>query len=266
MTLHRDGPAPYTTPSAVVGVLDRMRKGTLPKPPIDTATLTMMGVQESLAPRTIASLKLLDLIDEAGNPTKTLTDVGHATSDEYPKLIETWLRTLYAEVFQVIGDPATAEYKQVEDAFRRFNPAGQRKRMVTLFIGLSEYAGLLPEGSALLSATRIAGAPRQRQPRTAKPKPVVVKASEGGEGGGSTAQVPIRDPAAAPDKNAFIAQLKHETGQAPHPMIAGLFQTLPPAGSVWPQVKRDAWVGAAAAVFGVLYELPSDTPEEVSAT
>jgi len=57
-----------------------------------------------------------------------------------------------------------------------------------------------------------------------------------------------------------------------HPFIAGLIQTLPPAGSVWAPAKREAWLRAAAAAFDVIYEaptaarddLPTDKPEVMS--
>jgi hypothetical protein len=38
-----------------------------------------------------------------------------------------------------------------------------------------------------------------------------------------------------------------------HPMIQGLFQTLPPAGDPWPPEKREAWLALAAGIFDTIY-------------
>jgi hypothetical protein len=143
MPLQHEGPAPYTAPSAVTTVIDRSRQGTLPTP-IDASVLTRIGVPESLAPRTVGSLRLLELIDEDGQPTPTLQEFRRLARDEFKPAVETWLRDVYSEVFEIIGDAATAEYQRVEDAFRHYTPDGQRPRMVTLFVGLLEFAEMLP--------------------------------------------------------------------------------------------------------------------------
>lgn len=247
--LQHEGAAPYTTPTAVTTVIERSRGGTLPQP-IDSNVLTRIGVQESLAPRTLAGLKLLGLVDEAGEPTETLEKFRLAGSDEFKSTVADWLREIYSEVFQIVGDPGQADYKRVEDAFRHYTPHGQRTRMVTLFIGLCDYAELLPENSPLRSATRAVRKDERPQPRPKRnaPKPAMKREQQHRqEGAGS--------------QPGFGAGESRDSNL--DPIIDGLVKRLPPAESEWPMAKRKAWLQAAEAAFAVLYELPAEDREEV---
>lgn len=244
--LQHEGAAPYTTPTAVTTVTERSRGGTLPQP-IDPNVLTRIGVQESLAARTVASLKLLGLIDDAGEPTETLEKFRRAGSDEFKSTVADWLREVYSEVFQIVGDPAQADYKRVEDAFRHYTPHGQRTRMVTLFIGLCDYAELLSDDSPLRSATRTSRTddkPRPRNQRNARQE--------------TKRQTSAGQPRPSPppeDREARDLGLD--------PIIDGLVKRLPPVESEWPMAKRTAWLQAAEAAFAVLYELPAEERKEV---
>jgi hypothetical protein len=40
-------------------------------------------------------------------------------------------------------------------------------------------------------------------------------------------------------------------------LITGLIRRLPPAGQVWPEVEREAWMGAIRQVFKILYREPA---------
>lgn len=51
-----------------------------------------------------------------------------------------------------------------------------------------------------------------------------------------------------------------------HPFVEGLVKTLPPAGTVWPDVGQQQWLDAATAIFKLIYPAPenskpSPTPE-----
>jgi len=130
--------------------------------------------------------------------------------------------------------------------------------MVTLFIGLLDYAGLLPEKSPLRSAVRSARRERSNLPQEARR---VAR-------GANTASKRHQDPGSR-------KQTKDEAGgretderddHAPlglDPMIAGLIRRLPPVDAEWPAAKRRAWLRAAEAAFDVLYELPAGDSEEV---
>jgi len=138
--LQMDGAAPYAPVKAVVSVIERHRQVGLPA--ITTDTLVRMGVTQSLAPRTVQALKLLDLIDDAGKPTDEFEAIRKAPMGDLPSALANLIRDVYAPVFSVV-DPTTASVTEIEDAFRGFAPSGQRARMVTLFTGLMAYAKMI---------------------------------------------------------------------------------------------------------------------------
>jgi Family of unknown function (DUF5343) len=63
---------------------------------------------------------------------------------EYKARMGEWLTAAYADALKFV-DPATATETQVRDAFRGYKPVGQQDRMVSLFLGLFEAAGIAPE-------------------------------------------------------------------------------------------------------------------------
>jgi hypothetical protein len=129
----------YASPATVRGVIGRFRdQGVLPQP-LNRETILRIGVTESLAPRTIQTLKLLGLIDDQGNVTEQFERLRRAPTSEFKTELVSMLRSAYAPVFEAV-EPAGATYEQIQDAFRTFKPEGQRARMVALFLGLLEYA------------------------------------------------------------------------------------------------------------------------------
>src|ERR1051326_5611057 len=129
-----DGPAPYTAPKAVIDFVEAFRKRGL-QTPFTLDRLIKAGVSETLAPRTLLSLKLLGLVSENGQPTPQLIDLQKAAEDQYKARFEALVRVVYAEVFSYV-DPAADPQERVRDAFRSYKPIGQQGRMVTLFFGL----------------------------------------------------------------------------------------------------------------------------------
>lgn len=144
MAVEHKGKAPYAPAGAVIAVIDGFRETGFGGQAIDGTVLEKVGVSESLVPRTLQALRLLDLIDDDNDPTHQFEALRLATSDEFkPKLAE-WLESTYSTVFGFCN-PATASAEKVEDAFRGNTPSGQRARMAALFLGLAEYAGILEE-------------------------------------------------------------------------------------------------------------------------
>jgi hypothetical protein len=162
MALASDGPAPYTSPSAVVSIVDRFRERGL-QVPFDLDVLMRAGISEGLAPRTLHALRQLDLIDEAGNPTEALLGLQRATSDEFRDRAAEVIRAAYAPIFQ-FTDPSEDPPERVRDAFRAYTPTGQQGRMVTLFMGLCEWAGIVGE-----RAKSVTPRPRQAMGKAHKP-------------------------------------------------------------------------------------------------
>ena len=147
MALAESGPAPYAPAATVLAVIDRYREVGFQGQPITAVTLQRVQITESLIPRTLAALRLLDLIDPDGRPTPQFDTLRNARPDEFNERLGEWLRDMYAPIFGHIN-PAEATAEQIEHAFWGYEPAGQRARMATLFIGLAVRAGLIPEAVA----------------------------------------------------------------------------------------------------------------------
>src|SRR5690606_12213370 len=110
--------APYCPPSAVLEVINRFRNRGLATP-ITGEVLGRAGVSESLIPRTMQALQILDLIDEKNMPTPMLEGLRRAPEPEFRTRLVEWLNGAYADVLQFI-DPATATETEVRDAFRAY--------------------------------------------------------------------------------------------------------------------------------------------------
>jgi hypothetical protein len=188
--------------------------------PFNAEVLGKAGVTESLVPRTLNSLRGLELIDEAGEPTAALLALRKASSADFAAKLADVVRGVYAEVFQFV-DPAKDDVVRVGDAFRDFEPLGQRARMVTLFLGLSEAAGIIPEGTVRKAA------PSSTRPKVAPRNSAIRSPAASGK----------RGPSVGPTANVRTA----EGGFIP-PALMGLLASLPIDGGGWTQDRRDKFV------------------------
>src|SRR4051794_15006724 len=117
MALARNGQAPYAPTPAVLAVIDAFRERA-PRTPLTGENISLIdGVSESLAPRTLQALKILDLVDEAGEPTEALRGLKEASRNEVPARLAAVVQQAYAEIF-AYRDPATADPADIRDAFR----------------------------------------------------------------------------------------------------------------------------------------------------
>lgn len=224
MPLQPNGLAPYAPPATVLSIIDRARDRGLPAP-VTNEVLMRAQVTESLVPRVLNSLQLLELINEDGTWTENLETLRRAPANEIQTRLTEIIRSVYADVFQYI-DPAKADRTAVRDAFRSYTPHGQQDRMVILFMGLCRRAGIVPEG-----ATRTIS-------RDARP---------------------IRKPA---PQNPVIRNkpntARQEQSNLPAP-LAGLLATLPQAG--WTKNDRDRFMGAFTAMLD--YCIPVRSQAEI---
>lgn len=236
MPVTPDRPAPYAPGAAIMQVIERHRERGLPSP-ITGEILGRAGVLESLVPRTLQALQILDLIDEKGAPTAAFEGIRKAPAGEYHARLTDWLNAAYADVLQFV-DPATADEGAIRDAFRNYNPVGQQARMVSLFMALYVAAGQRPERSGQQRSTVLRG------PRAIKPPLRTVPSAK-----------PRRE---APPSDHAPANI----GPLP-PTIAALLRDLPQPGGAWTQEKHDSFLAMFEAMLGYNYRIVAEAkPDE----
>lgn len=159
--------APYGTAGGITTILDIYRETGLGGAPITTELVSRFGMGQEVARRVVLSLRLLDLIDEDGQPTASLLGFKRAPSGDYKRIFADLLLDAYSQVFAILGnDFGNKTPTQIEDAFRTFRPDSLRKRMVTCFLGLCEYAGLVEHAPAKKPGPKTGGQTRvERTPR-----------------------------------------------------------------------------------------------------
>jgi hypothetical protein len=228
MAVTKDRPGPYAPPKAILEIIDRYRNRGMPAP-INSEVLGRAGIPDSLIPRTLQSLQILDLIDDAGNPTETLEGLRLAPEADYKKALEEWLKGTYADVFSFV-DPSQDDEVRIRDAFRSYQPVGQQSRMVTLFLGLCAAAGLRPE--------KVARKPRERSRLRIPAQPTKRY----------TARVDL------PQGGTQRKAAHDGRGGIPAP-IAGLLSQLPPEGQGWTKSRRDQFIRTFSAVLDFCFPL-----------
>jgi hypothetical protein len=250
VALQEGGTGAYAPVAAVVAVIERYRDRGLPAP-IDADTLVRAGLTtESLAPRTVQSLKLLDLLDDAMQPTAELVALGKVPTDQFKERLAAVLRTAYADVLKFV-DPATDDYERVRDQFRPYKPPSLRDRMATLFLGLIEYAGVIPEGRTkeLTGRRPATGKARATRPASTRSsaKPPSESSSNGSRAGTEEAEAPhqVRRP---------------RDGHLP-PALEGFMRALPEPGTAVSVKRRDQYVQAFASNFDLSYDVQGESDQ-----
>jgi hypothetical protein len=132
--------APYAPLANVLAVVKRLHDRGIPEP-VTPDSLTVLSIPPGNAPRTLQALRFLGIVAEDGLLLPAAERLRRASSDEYPETLAEIIREAYAPIFKVV-DPATDTEVRVADAFRQYDPAAQRSRMVTLFLGLCAEAGI----------------------------------------------------------------------------------------------------------------------------
>jgi len=225
MSVTVNSPAPYTSPSAILDLIDRYRTRGLPSP-VNKDVLTRSGISDSLVPRTIQALQSLDLIDVDGAPTEQFEALRLCPESEFQGKMAEWLQATYSDIFTYV-DPSTDGETAVRDAFRSYNPVGQQPRMTTLFLGLCQAAGLY-------TSTSKESKPRRRR-KEASPSAKSPPAKK----------VEVRQDTQSP--------IITNTG-VPH-AIQGLVASLPREGQSWTKEKRTQFITTLGAVLDFVYPI-----------
>lgn len=227
MPLRSEGPAPYAPPATALQFITTYRDRGLTAP-ITEDVLVRAGVSEALAPRTHRTLQQLDLLDGDGNPTAELEGLRRASSDEFKPRLEAVVRAVYAEVFKFV-DPAKDEIGRVHDAFRAYEPPGQRARMVTLFMGLCVAAGIVSESKAKSPST-------PTTPRTARSSRPPRR--DGWVEANKTRGASFAGPAGT---RISGGQMYTPDGDIPSGLVA-ILAMLPKNGAGWTRARRDQFI------------------------
>lgn len=170
MALVKDGQGPYAPTLSVKGVI-RAFRNQHPAIPFTAENLQLVGVSASLAPRTLQALKLLDLIDDEGNPTAAMHTLRDADNKDYPAQLAEVVRAAYAEIF-AYRDPATDSAEEIAQNFRFYRPPSMQPRMVRLFYGLCKEADIIGEVPVIAGGESSGDSPkRTAKPKTAKKQP-----------------------------------------------------------------------------------------------
>jgi len=214
-------------------VINRFRRGL--NSTINAEVLGRIGITESLVPRTLQTLQVLELIDEKGTATTTLEGLRRAPEQEFPVRLTEWLNRVYADVLLYI-DPATANKGAILDAFRSYNPVAQQPRMVSLFTGLYAAAGVRKAETTESASVRVAG--RKAAVRRLLARPVAT----------TTLTVPVHT--------------AHTTGLPS--AISGLLSNLPKSGQGWPKARRDQFLATFGAVLDFCFPIQEQEGETAS--
>ncbi len=234
MPLHPDGQAPYGPAKTIIETIERFRDRGLPTP-IDQAVLARAGITESVIPKVLQSLRLLELLNDAGEPSEQFLELQKAPTDEFKSRFEATLRGVYAPIFDY-ADPAKDDANRVADAFRGYRPVSQRDRMVMLFLALCEYAGIVDE------------APKRRP----GPRP----ASTGKD------KKPVRKTSKRRTSRRGTKDTDEEGLPGLPPALAGLMRELP-RSRTWRQEDRDRFLAAFEVVLDFAITIAEPTSEEV---
>ncbi len=135
----------YGPGNRAVDVVKRIHEGKTPNV-LSLKALVSLGVPEGNAPRIDRALRFLGLVNPERELSENAVRLRKATSDEYQSVLAEIVHGAYKPIFESY-DPATATDVDLNNAFKPYDPAGQRGQMIALFMALCREAGLAPESS-----------------------------------------------------------------------------------------------------------------------
>lgn len=250
MALQKDETGPYAPPQVMLAVLERHRERGLPQR-LDSEGLVRAGLAtESLASRTLQAMKVLDWLDDDGNPRPGFEELRKVASEDYKERLAALLRVAYADVL-TFADPQHDSLERLTDAFRWYTPASMRPRMVTLFINLMEYAEVVPEGRFTSKRTRTGKrSPANAARSTTKPRAAADRAPQRPAVASRTAE--YSEPVSAHPSSEPVRSHKLP------PALAGFVNALPTAGETLSDARRQKYIDAFKALLDISYDAEGD--------
>lgn len=215
--------APYAPPATVLKVLRGMRGRELPEA-LDAAYIGRFDISRALALRVIQALRFLGFVDESRAPTHLLLNAVRGSDHQYRRALADSLRSAYPEIFQgrqVVGESDLAA------AFATFIPVSQRYRMVLLFLGLCQEAGI----------------PIQRELR-------------------ASGQLRLPFPPAAQSRRSRVGSSSGSVlpDALQSGIIRGLIENLPRPGGRFRRRQQAAWLQTMRHALALVYEADDEEP------
>ena len=234
--------APYASAESVRKVIQRWRERGLPQP-LSAQGLEQIQVPATMTGPTLKALLFLGLLDEGGEITPSFERLRRATREEYPEQLAEIVRNAYLPVFSIV-DPTQDPEDRVGDAFRRYDPANQRGKMLRLFWGLCQEAGIIPEEKkrkrASTPSARPFGSPLQSRTESSSPQQSAPRFAE----------------RAAEPSDQSLDHLR---------LISAIVQQLP-RNWRWTQRKRDIWLQTMTSAIDLLVDVIEEDSNTMSSS